>query len=467
MDVIELERWKPSEEDPRKLEYAGQPAAQQVFEELKDWLEGMGYLPDEYFLMGDEWNNGREIPREADIICKVDYGESEGVYLDIGLTWYDKEQKRYVIKDFITGKTLGENGNDLDRMYLTASAVTKAFHGDHATHSRYMKVNGQEDTGGAVVHLSMKEQQAIINALVEQRERQLGDVNQTEQLLRRMTGSITAYMDTVGQRPMRISDFDKAMMAIQDREMKVFGELWSKVKDHADELLIEAAGRSGLASRRMIDVILRDTKQFSEGVYRTACQKAMDAADDAMLNNLLNQAELRMEGYTPAFFGEIAHYGYRDKGWFAQQIIDWCSPEQIAAAPAALLLDTVRADDFPTAWKLSEGGISADGCFAEIVSFYAEKGRPRLADDLLRQGARVSPDNFRALHACIDHDCTGLGKLLLDQGMDLDQYKEWAKRQNHGLRCNDTLAELEEHWQTIQGQEQDAAGPEIGGMGLG
>ena len=35
MDIIELERWKPSEEDPRKLEYAGQPTAQEVFEELK------------------------------------------------------------------------------------------------------------------------------------------------------------------------------------------------------------------------------------------------------------------------------------------------------------------------------------------------------------------------------------------------------------------------------------------------
>ena len=466
MDVIELERWKRSEDDPRKLEYAGQPTAQQVFEELKSWLEGMGYLPDEYFLMDSEWENGREIPKGADVFCTVDYGESEGVYLDVYLKWY--KDGTPVTKSFITGKTLGENGSDLDRMYLIASAVTKAFHGDHATHSRYMKVNGQEDTGGAVVHLSMKEQQAIVNALVEQRERQLGDVNQTEQLLRRMTGSITAYMDTVGQRPMRISDFDKAMMAIQDREMKVFGELWSKVRDHADELLIEAAGRSGLASRRMIDVILHDTGRFPEGVYRTACQKAMDAADDAMLNNLLNQAELRMEGYTLAFFGEIAHHGYRDKGWFAQQIIDWCSPEQIAAAPSALLLDTVRADDFPTAWKLSEGGISADGCFAEIVSFYAEKGRPRLADDLLRQGARVSPDNFRALHACIDHDCTGLGKLLLDQGMDLDQYKEWAKRQNHGLRCNDTLTALEEHWNELQTQTQEQADtPQMGGITLG
>lgn len=29
MNVIELERWKPSEEDPRKLEYAGQQIAAQ------------------------------------------------------------------------------------------------------------------------------------------------------------------------------------------------------------------------------------------------------------------------------------------------------------------------------------------------------------------------------------------------------------------------------------------------------
>ncbi len=27
MNVIELERWKPSETDPRKLEYVGQPIA--------------------------------------------------------------------------------------------------------------------------------------------------------------------------------------------------------------------------------------------------------------------------------------------------------------------------------------------------------------------------------------------------------------------------------------------------------
>ncbi len=47
MNVIELERWKPSEADPCQVEYDGQPIAQEVFGELKHRLEGTGYLPDE------------------------------------------------------------------------------------------------------------------------------------------------------------------------------------------------------------------------------------------------------------------------------------------------------------------------------------------------------------------------------------------------------------------------------------
>ena len=47
----------------------------------------------------------------------------------------------------------------------------------------------------SIVHLSQQEQRTIINALVEQRERQENTLTQTEQLLRRMTGSITAYIN--------------------------------------------------------------------------------------------------------------------------------------------------------------------------------------------------------------------------------------------------------------------------------
>lgn len=65
MEPIELSRWEPSPEDPRRKQYAGQRTAQEVFEELRHRLEGMGYLPDEYFLMNRDWENGREIPRDA------------------------------------------------------------------------------------------------------------------------------------------------------------------------------------------------------------------------------------------------------------------------------------------------------------------------------------------------------------------------------------------------------------------
>lgn len=68
-------------------------------------------------------------------------------------------------------------------------------------------------------------------------------MSQTEQLLRRMTGSITAYMDEVGQRPLRLSDYDKAVLAIRDGEFEAFSSLYPRVPDRADDLLIEAAGR--------------------------------------------------------------------------------------------------------------------------------------------------------------------------------------------------------------------------------
>ncbi len=135
MRIIELERWERSKNDPRKLEYIGQPTAEEVFHELKHRLESTGCLPDEYFLMDSQWENGREISKDADIFCTTDYGGSEGVYLDVYLKWYDNEQKGSITQSFITGKTLGENGNDLDRMFLISSAITKAFHGynEHRT----------------------------------------------------------------------------------------------------------------------------------------------------------------------------------------------------------------------------------------------------------------------------------------------------------------------------------------------
>ena len=126
MEIIELERWKPSADDPHKLEYAGQRTGREVFAELKQRLESLGLLPEEYFLIGRNWEHGEEIPKGADMFVTTDYGGNEGIYIDIFMKW--DEDNKPVTKTFATGKTLDDTGAALDRMFLTASVITKAFH---------------------------------------------------------------------------------------------------------------------------------------------------------------------------------------------------------------------------------------------------------------------------------------------------------------------------------------------------
>ena len=468
MNVIELELWKPSGKDSRKLEYAGQPVAQEVFEELKYRLEGMGYLPDEYFLMDSHWENGREIPKGADIFCTTDYG-GEGVYLDVYLKWYDENQTKSITRSFITGKTLGENGNDLDRMFLISSAITKAFHGDHATHARYMKIGGvEDDTGGAVGHLRQQEEKVIIKALVEQRERQEQAMSQTEQLLRRMTGSITEYVNTVGMRPLWMSDYDKAILAIQDGEMSVFQELCPKVlAEHTDDLLIAAAGRPGEVGRRMMALVLANDVRFSEDVYRAACQKAVDIADADRVRLLLTAVDHYVPELSPSFHGEMASYAHTDHRFIATEIIKHCSEAQIAAAPPRLLEQFAADHDHRTLSALVEKGISGGSSAWRALHMLTYEGRDSwIAEELLKKRMWVETDDYGALHACVQNDAVDVCKLLLDGGIDFDVYQQWAK--NHPCDGHEkTMQALEDHWSGIQAGIAHAPAQENGGMTFG
>ena len=208
----------------------GGRTGQEVYEELKHRLEGMGYLPDEYFLLDAGWKNGKLIPKDADIFCTTDYGDSEGIYLDVYLKWYGEDGKP-VIKTFATGKTLGESGSDMDRMFLISSAITKALHGEHGAYARFQRLEDGTKSEGAVLHLTPKEKRVLMDALLEQRMRQEAQMTSTEQLLRRMTGSITAYMDEVGARPLRMSTEDRAVLAVRDGELYAFSSLALQVTE--------------------------------------------------------------------------------------------------------------------------------------------------------------------------------------------------------------------------------------------
>ena len=218
MKQIEFERWEPDAENPCKLKYAGQRTAEDVFHELETRLDSVGYLPDEYFLLDNRWQNGREMPRDAGFFCRTDYGGSEGIYLDMFLEWYEDSQHK--TEHFMTGKTLGESGADMDRMSLISAAITKAIRGDNSVHARYMVVGGQpgpEETMSLT--LSADEQRLVAQALAEQRIRLGPQAEGEEKLLRRMTGSVTEYMDAADLSN-RLDENDRALLAEHDGEQE-------------------------------------------------------------------------------------------------------------------------------------------------------------------------------------------------------------------------------------------------------
>ena len=464
MEPIELSRWEPSLEDPRRMQYAGQRTAQEVFEELKHRLEGMGYLPDEYFLMNCEWENDREIPRNADIFCTTDYGGSEGVYLDVSLQWYENE--RTVTRNFITGKTLGETGADLDRMFLISSAITKAFHGDRGTYARYLRLGEQPEPEDMTVHLNPAEQRTIIQALVEQRERQEQAMSQTEQLLRRMTGSITAYMEEVGQRPLRMSGYDKTVLAVRDGELESFKALYPRVLDQADSLLVEAAGRPGAVGRKMALTLLVDAEHISPSSYLTACKRAVDTGDGQRVRSLIEQAESRLSEPMPSLPGEVILHAYKEGHRnIAKNLIAQCTSEQIAAAPPNLLRRAAERLDFQTAMELVDKGVQPGDHVVDVLHTLTGQHQEWMAEKLLEHGMPVEPDNYAALYVCVNNQAAGAAKLLLDKGVDLDQYQAWAEKQRKNEGYEETMEELTEYWSELQsGPEQD--GPSMDGMSL-
>ena len=440
-------------------------SAQEVFEELKHRLESQGYLPDEYFLLDREWENGRKIPENADIFCATDYGGSEGVYLDVYLKWYGDGKS--VTRSFITGKTLGESGNDLDRMFLISSAITKAFHGDHTTHARSMQIGGEEDDdSGAVVHLSAEEQRTIIGALVEQRERQENAMTQTEQILRRMTGSITAYINEVGMKPLRMSDYDKAVLAVRDGELAAFSEYSVKVPEQADALLVEAAGRPGLVGRNMTAMLLNGRENVDYDAYCAACRKAIDIHDLEKTLFLLHWAEHCVAQVEPSLFGEMAGYAHLDHRSIAKEIIHQSTPEQIAAAPSRLLELFAADNDYRTLLELVEKGISGGPSAARTLHMLTYQERNNwMAEELLEKRMWVDLNDYNALHACVQNDAVDTAKLLLDHGMDFEQYRQWAEHRGGGHE--ETVQNLADYWQELNAEPEQSEAQEMGGMNLG
>ena len=450
------------------IELSGR-SGQEVYEELKHRLEGMGYLPDEYFLLDDVWEDGKVIPRDADLFCTTDYGASEGIYLDVRLIWYGEDGKP-VIKTFATGKTLGESSSDMDRMFLISSAITKAFHGEHGAYARLQRLEDGTEADGAVLHLSPKEKRVLMDALVEQRMRQEAQMTNTEQLLRRMAGSITAYMDEVGARPLRMSTADRAVLAVRDGELYAFSSLALQVMlpEEYGRLLTAAAGRPGAVGRRMTKLMLGRKAPYPEDVWLDACKRAVDTGDLQRVQMMLDRTMDKVDNPSPSLPGEVLQYAYLQNPAMGSELIRRAAPEQVAAAPSKLLCAAAYARDLPMLTELLQKGLQpGDHAAPLLLPLLTAYDGQRVAH-LLKDSLRVRPEDYDAMNVCLREHAPEAAEALLGQGMKLDGYLAWAAERGTMLdnRAREILEELKLQQDQAHSVQQQGSGPVLGGMSL-
>lgn len=435
----------------------------EVFAELKQRLESIGYLPDEYFLLDREWEDGRLIPLDADIDCSTDYGGSEGVYIDVFLYW-NEEGNGVKRSHFITGKTLGESGTDLDRMFLVASAITKAFHGDSAQHERYVLVGGEPRRGSLIVGLTQEEQRIFIDALIERRERMGAELHEIEGLLRRLTGSITDYIDTLGHRPLDLDDYDSAVLAIRDGEWDAFLLAFSKLTERREELLIEAAGRAGRIGRRMMAYTLAALDNVPAESYVEASCCAVETRDVKRIRLLMEQAASHVRRLDASYYGELLLHTIPEQTGMTLPLVKECRDEWIQNAPPRLLFRAVMLNQPQLASLLIEKGISTGNTLPDIVHCMISGRREWELCGLLDAGLKVGSNDYRALDDCVSNRALNAAKKLVEHGVDFDGYCAWVRLQRHNGGHKEIPDELKEYAEELSARrrQEEAAHEQAG-----
>lgn len=130
MSVIksfDLDRWSEPDEN-RRVKHIGMADSKETFERLKKHLETEGLLPDEYFLHDHSiYGMTEELPDYYEALCIPNFGDSEGIYLDISLA-YMKDNER-CFYPFATGKTLEESADAYFKMFRIAAECSLMLNG--------------------------------------------------------------------------------------------------------------------------------------------------------------------------------------------------------------------------------------------------------------------------------------------------------------------------------------------------
>ena len=214
MKRIEFEHWiQDTENRKEKADLCRSAHSGRCFHELEAHLDSVGYLPDEYLLLDSRWQNGREMPRDANFL-------------------QDRlRRKRGHLSECVSGLVRGQSAQD------------RAFH-DRQNAGRKRRRSGsnvphflcdyesdpRRQQCPRAVHGGRKTARAGRNDVLEPVSRRTatggtgagGTVHPTRpagrgrrNLLRRMVGNVAEYMDAAGLLD-RLGENDRALLDQHD-----------------------------------------------------------------------------------------------------------------------------------------------------------------------------------------------------------------------------------------------------------
>ena len=114
---------------------------------------------------------------------------------------------------------------------------------------------------------------------------------------------------------------------------------------------------------------------------------------------------------------------------------------------------------------LVDKGIRPGDYVVDVLHTLTGQHQNWMAERLLEHGMPVAPDNYAALYVCLNNGAADIGKLLLDRGIDLEQYQIWAEKQRKNEGYMEAMEELTAYWEKLQNAPQQDD-PSLGDMSL-
>ena len=248
------------------------------------------------------------------------------------------------------------------------------------------------------------------------------------------------------------------MLAIRDGELGAFKELLPKTVGHADELLVEIAGRTGNVGSKMSVCLLAEAKQFTDEAYLTASKRAVDIGDAERVRFLMEQYGNHVAEPRAAYYGEVIDYACGENKAMGHKLIATAPNEWIAAAPTSLHIRMSCGGELIMSQMLISKGLQPGADTPTVLQNYTcSPDRFWMAERLLKNGMEIRRNDYLSMDVCMRNGAADAAKLLLDQGMDFGEYQAWAEKHSHASVDEQTYSEVLAHWDEVQSQQQAVA----------